>query len=87
MSNIVTCGSCGAQYDATGYQPGVQFACTNCGTLVTVAAAPGIELSDEPVESQYEPGQAVAEAADAKLRAHGVRAKKRRPAGHVRISS
>ncbi|MCD4656636.1 MAG: hypothetical protein K8S87_03730 [Planctomycetes bacterium] len=80
MSNIVTCESCGAQYDATGYQPGVQFACTNCGTLVTVPTL-GIELSDEPAASQYDTGQAVAEAADAKLRAHGVRAKKRRPAG------
>ncbi len=83
MSNIVTCGSCGAQYDATGYQPGVQFACTNCGTLVTVPT-PGIELSDEPVASRYDTGQAVAEAADAKLRAHGVRARKRKPAGQGR---
>lgn len=36
MANVVSCAKCKAQYDATGYRVGVQFACTRCNSLVTV---------------------------------------------------
>ncbi|MCC6466005.1 MAG: hypothetical protein IT463_11760 [Planctomycetes bacterium] len=39
--SIVSCASCGAQYNAAGYQPGVQFQCTGCGAMVTVGKAAG----------------------------------------------
>jgi hypothetical protein len=37
--SIVSCGSCGMQYNAAGYKPGVQFKCTQCGAMVVVAGA------------------------------------------------
>lgn len=37
--SIVSCGSCGMQFNAAGYEPGVQFQCTQCGGMVTVGAA------------------------------------------------
>jgi len=36
--SIVSCGSCGMQFNAAGYDPGVQFQCTQCGAMVTVGA-------------------------------------------------
>ncbi|MBK9974244.1 MAG: hypothetical protein IPP14_05675 [Planctomycetes bacterium] len=36
--SIVSCGSCGMQFNAAGYEPGVQFQCTQCGAMVTVGA-------------------------------------------------
>ncbi len=38
--STITCQSCGMQYDGSGLQPGVQFQCTQCGSMVQVAAAP-----------------------------------------------
>jgi hypothetical protein len=32
----ITCNSCKMQYDATNLQPGVQFKCTQCGSMVQV---------------------------------------------------
>lgn len=42
----ISCTSCGMQYDGTGLQAGVQFKCTQCGSMVLVGggrapAAPG----------------------------------------------
>jgi DNA-directed RNA polymerase subunit RPC12/RpoP len=42
----ISCGSCGMQYDGSGLQAGVQFQCTQCGSMVLVGggrapAAPG----------------------------------------------
>lgn len=39
--SIVSCASCGMQFNAAGYDPGVQFQCTQCGAMVTVAAKGG----------------------------------------------
>ena len=35
--SIVSCTSCGMQYNAAGYKPGVQFKCTQCGAMVIIA--------------------------------------------------
>ena len=41
--STITCQSCGMQYDGSGLQPGVQFQCTQCGTMVQVGApAPAV---------------------------------------------
>ncbi|MBX3461515.1 MAG: hypothetical protein KF696_16340 [Planctomycetes bacterium] len=34
--STITCGSCGMQYDGSGLQAGVQFQCTQCGSMVQV---------------------------------------------------
>jgi DNA-directed RNA polymerase subunit RPC12/RpoP len=36
--STVTCSSCGMEYDGTGLQAGVQFQCTQCGSMVVVGA-------------------------------------------------
>lgn len=36
--STITCKSCGFQYDGTGMQAGVQFQCTQCGSMVQVGA-------------------------------------------------
>lgn len=36
--STITCKSCGFQYDGTGLQAGVQFQCTQCGSMVQVGA-------------------------------------------------
>ena len=50
MSNIVSCQKCGTQFNAAGYDPGVQFACSGCGGLVTVP-----DEYDEPVPTVVDP--------------------------------
>ncbi|MCC7508216.1 MAG: hypothetical protein IT464_02430 [Planctomycetes bacterium] len=37
--STITCKSCGMQYDGTGLQAGVQFQCTQCGSMVAVGGA------------------------------------------------
>jgi hypothetical protein len=36
--STITCNSCGMEYDGTGLQAGVQFQCTQCGSMVQVGA-------------------------------------------------
>jgi hypothetical protein len=36
--STITCSSCGMEYDGTGLQAGVQFQCTQCGSMVVVGA-------------------------------------------------
>lgn len=46
--SIVSCASCGMQFNAAGYQPGVQFQCTQCGAMVTVGAKAGPAPAGRP---------------------------------------
>jgi hypothetical protein len=36
--STITCSSCNMEYDGTGLQAGVQFQCTQCGSMVVVGA-------------------------------------------------
>lgn len=55
MSNILACHQCSAQYDITGYQPGVQFACTTCGAIISVPQPGALELAPEANSFQAQP--------------------------------
>jgi len=57
MGGIAQCRNCNATYDGTAYAPGYTFACTSCGTTVTVGSSnpppPRAQSYAPPVAAPY----------------------------------